>query len=588
MSLPAGLGLGVLPLPLGLLVLVTRLPLPGLRVEALRVDVVARLVVLRVHAVLSRVEVVADGFADGALVGLLQRQGDPAPLEVDVDDLDVDLVVDVDDLLGDLDVALGQLGDVHEALDALRDADEGAERHELGDATRHDLPDRMGAGEGLPRVFLRRLERQRHALAVHVDVEDLDGDLLADLDDLARVVDVLPRQLGDVDETVDTAEVDERTEVDDRRDLALADLPLLELGEEVLPDLALRLLEPRAAGQHDVVAVLVELDDLGFELLADERLQVTHSAHLDERRGQEATQADVEDEAAFDDLDDRAGDDAVLVLDLLDRAPGALVLRALLGEDQPPFLVLLLEDKRLDVVADRHDLVGVDVVLDGQLTTGDDALGLVADVEQDLIAVDSDDLALDDVAVVELLDRAFDSGEEVIGATDVVDGDLGGAFFSGGIGYGGRRTAHLVGTLLGVDRGGADARRIRFASNPRENRSTNERKPAPVRGMADPQRFSKSRKGGDRGQRAGAAQGCRHPGIRPGVSRMVGRLRRELPGRTRRVPRERGFPVGAGGTSGERCASARGRHRAVRSGSRVRRRAVQPLAAPTGRPGHRV
>jgi hypothetical protein len=84
----------------------------------------------------------------------------------------------------------------------------------------------VGAGELLPRVFLGRLERQRDALAVHVDVEDLDGDLLADLDNLGRVVDVLPGQLGDVHQTVDAAEVDERAEVDDRGDDALRTWPL--------------------------------------------------------------------------------------------------------------------------------------------------------------------------------------------------------------------------------------------------------------------------------------------------------------------------------------------------------------------------
>ena len=114
-------------------------------------------------------------------------------------------------------MALGQLGDVHQALDAVLDAHERTERNELGDLARDDLADGVGAGEVLPRVLLRRLQRQGDALAVHVDVEDLDGDLLADLDDLGRVVDVLPGQLGDVHETVDAAEVDERTEVDDAR-----------------------------------------------------------------------------------------------------------------------------------------------------------------------------------------------------------------------------------------------------------------------------------------------------------------------------------------------------------------------------------
>src|SRR5690606_41894526 len=36
------------------------------------------------------------------------------------------------------------------------------------------------------------------------------------------------------------------------------------------------------------------------------------ATHLDERGGQEAAQADIEDEATLDDLDDGAGDDAVI------------------------------------------------------------------------------------------------------------------------------------------------------------------------------------------------------------------------------------------------------------------------------------
>ena len=164
-----------------------------------------------------------------------------------------------------------------------------------------------------------------------------------------------------------------------------------------------------------------------------------------------------------------AGDDAVLFLDLLDRAPGALVLRALLGQDQAALLVLLLEDQGLDLVADLDDLVGVDVVLDRQLAGGDDALGLVADVEQDLVAVDLDDGAFDDVAVVEVLDGLVDGGEEVFGAADVVDGDLwgrgradqcgvsgGGAGGAGGCLGAGRHVGRGLrcGRLVGVQRGG--------------------------------------------------------------------------------------------------------------------------------------
>ena len=195
-----------------------------------------------------------------------------------------------------------------------------------------------------------------------------------------------------------------------------------------------------AAGEDDVVAVLVELDDLRLELAAHVGLQVADAAHLDQRGGEEPAQADVEDEAALDDLDDGAGDDLVGFLLGLDRAPGALVLCALLGEDQPAFLVLLLEDQGFHLVADLDDLVRVDVVLDGELARGDDALGLVADVQQHLVPVDLDDDALDDVAVVEVLDRLVDRREEVFGRADVVDRDL-----RGGAGRTDLSGGHVVG-----------------------------------------------------------------------------------------------------------------------------------------------
>lgn len=63
-------------------------------------------------------------------------------------------------------------------------------------------------------------------------------------------------------------------------------------------------------------------------------------------------------------------------------------------------------------------------MLDGELTGRDDAFGLVTDVEQDLVAIDLDDGAFDDVAIVEVLDRCVDGGEEVLGGADVVYGYL--------------------------------------------------------------------------------------------------------------------------------------------------------------------
>ena len=183
-----------------------------------------------------------------------------------------------------------------------------AERDELGDLALDDRADREVLDELLPRVLRGLLETERDALAVEVDVEHLHVDRVADLDDLGRVVDVAPGQLGDVHEAVDAAEVDERTEVDDRGDVTRQDHALLQLAEDLGALVLAALFEDDAAREDDVVAVAVHLDDAGLETRAECRREVLDATEVDERRRQEAAQADVEDETALDDLDDLALD----------------------------------------------------------------------------------------------------------------------------------------------------------------------------------------------------------------------------------------------------------------------------------------
>ena len=161
------------------------------------------------------------------------------------------------------------------------------------------------------------------------------------------------------------------------------------------------------AGKHDVVAVAVHLDDAGLELGVEVHVEVLDAAQVDERRGQEAAQPDVDDEAALDDFDDLA-DDRLASLELLfDGNPGALVLGALLGEDQAAVLVFLLQDQRLDLVANLDELGGIRVLADGELAGGDDAFGLEPDVDQNLVALDLHDRAIDQVAFVEFGEGAI-------------------------------------------------------------------------------------------------------------------------------------------------------------------------------------
>src|SRR6201999_1185227 len=111
-----------------------------------------------------------------------------------------------------------------------------------------------------------------------------------------------------VDEAVDPIEIDEGAEVDDVGDLSFDDLARLEAAQDLLADLLALFLEDRAAGEDDVVAAAVELDDFAFERLAHELVEVVDAADVDQRGGQEAAHPEVEDEAALDHLDDAAFD----------------------------------------------------------------------------------------------------------------------------------------------------------------------------------------------------------------------------------------------------------------------------------------
>ncbi len=195
--------------------------------------------------------------------------------------------------------------------------------------------------------------------------------------------------------------------------------PGLKPVEDRLAHLLALVLEDGATGEHDVVARAVELDDLAAELARHELVEVLHAADVDERRRKEATYAEVEDQAALDDLDDLPDDGFAGLGGGLDLLPGELEACALLGEDEPAFGVFLGQDERIDLLAER-DLVGrVDRAPDGELGDGDDALGLVPDVDEHLVLVHAHDRAVDDLALVDLGKGRFVVRHELpVGARD--------------------------------------------------------------------------------------------------------------------------------------------------------------------------
>ena len=156
-------------------------------------------------------------------------------------------------------------------------------------------------------LVLHRLPRVGHGglaaepeLALVVDLDDLDLDLRALLEDLVQPGAAIVARLRHVDEALDAAGVrqgDERAPLDDLADDAHVEAARLQLRELLGADLLELLVQHLAARDDDVAALLGVLRDDEVEPLADEVAQIGAVVQVDvrgRREGAEAAQVDLE------------------------------------------------------------------------------------------------------------------------------------------------------------------------------------------------------------------------------------------------------------------------------------------------------
>ena len=198
-------------------------------------------------------------------------------------------------------------GDVDEAFDAGLELDEGAVVGDVGDAALEAGAHRELGLDALPRIGLKLLHAERDAVGLVVDLDDLDLHLLADIEHLGGVIDAPPGDVGDMQQAVDAAEIDEGAVIGDVLDHAVDDLALFEVLHQLLALLGAGLFEHGAARHDDVAAAAVHLEDL--ELLIDihQRADVADRPDVDLGPRQERHRAvEIDGEAALDLVEDDA------------------------------------------------------------------------------------------------------------------------------------------------------------------------------------------------------------------------------------------------------------------------------------------
>ena len=327
--------------------------------------------------------------------GLLEAQRDPTLGGVDVEDDDFHF------LRGRYDLARvhvllgpGHFGDVDQALDPRHQLNKGTVVGDVGDAAVELGANREFRCHGLPWIGLQLLHAQRDALSFAVELDHLYFDRLTHGQHFGRMVDAAPRNIRDVQQAIDTAEIDERTVVGDVLDHTLQHAAFFEVLDQLLTLLGAGFFQHRTARNDDVAARLVHLQDLERLGVVHQGGNVAHRADVDLRAGQEGHgPAEVDGEATLDAVEDNAFHaDAVVEL-LFQLNPGFFATGLIAGQHDFAVLVLVTLDEDLDGVAgfdgrllaghrkffNRHatfrfeaDIDDHQIIFDAQYGTGED------------------------------------------------------------------------------------------------------------------------------------------------------------------------------------------------------------------------
>ena len=218
--------------------------------------------------------------------------------------------------------------------------------------------------------------------------------------------DTAPAHVGDVEQAVHAVEVDERAEIGDVLDDALADLAGLDRVEESATLGGALFLDELAAGEDDVLADEVDLEDLEVVGLAHVLVEVLGRLHIDVRGRHEGVDADADDQAALDLGLDAAGGHGALGKLGENVIPVLLLLGLVEGNDRVAELVLEFLKHDLDLGSDL-ELADVD-----EFRGGDDTLGFATDVDNDLVLADFSDGAGDNRAFLQLVEGGL--GQQLV------------------------------------------------------------------------------------------------------------------------------------------------------------------------------
>ena len=179
--------------------------------------------------------VLGSNFVPGIRLSLLHAQRNLLFVLVDSEDNDVHFIARINEF-GRVINSLGprHFADVNQAFDSVFQLDERTVRHDVDHFATNLRADGVFPFDIVPGTLFLLLEAQSDLFFVAIDVKDHHFDFLVDLDHFGWVTNAAPAHVGDVQQAVDSTQVNERTEIGDVLDRSLTQLTFGDVGQQVL------------------------------------------------------------------------------------------------------------------------------------------------------------------------------------------------------------------------------------------------------------------------------------------------------------------------------------------------------------------
>ena len=141
----------------------------------------------------------------------LYAEADLVVFKIEINDLSCDLITDMQDIRGLLDMFPGDLGNMEQSVDTGLEFDKSTEIGHSGNFTGNDIANGILLFRADPGVVLRELHGKSDLRVL--DILDHDTESFADLECFPGAFNSSPAHLGDMQETVYTAKIYECAEV---------------------------------------------------------------------------------------------------------------------------------------------------------------------------------------------------------------------------------------------------------------------------------------------------------------------------------------------------------------------------------------